>query len=171
MHTTNIRHVFYVLDHQLSLFTFGDKGQHSQSSILLQFFKKCQTAQMALPFSILPQDQQMVRRTCDQTIFPEAQKHLEEWKLFSLSLVVDWYYVGESALFLHDYIIPGLHPSVQSGHLSAPVSWCWGLLSPFLSEAQSVCLSDWKSTCQRSLRWERQCFWKYFHSNIKYKCA
>lgn len=48
----------------------------SQSSGVLQFLEKSKAAQMWLPLSVLPQYQQVVSRACDQTVLPEAHKHL-----------------------------------------------------------------------------------------------
>lgn len=50
----------------------------SQSSVLFQLLKKSQAAQTRLPLPILPQNQQVVRRTGYQTSLLEADKHLTE---------------------------------------------------------------------------------------------
>ena len=60
----------------LSLSRQGVRGQRSESSILLQFLEQSQAAEVRLPLSVLPQNQQVVRGACDQTVLLEAHKHL-----------------------------------------------------------------------------------------------
>lgn len=50
----------------------------SKSSVLLQFLKKCQAAEVGLSLSVLPQDQQVIRGARDQPVLLEAHKHLTE---------------------------------------------------------------------------------------------
>lgn len=49
----------------------------SKSSPLLQFLEKGQAAETRLSFSVLPQNEQVVRRACNQTFLRETYEHLK----------------------------------------------------------------------------------------------